>query len=67
MTAEKKSRKERIADEIATAIGAMSKGPYYVNRAMQRGRGNKKPRYEMTAEDYQRLDAQRKYEDERRK
>ena len=64
---QKKSRKERIADEIAAAIGAMTKGPFYVNRAMQRGRGNKKPRYEMTAADYKRLDDQRKHEDDRRK
>ena len=68
---EKKSRKERIEDQIAAVIGSITpgkdKGPFYVNRAMMRGRGNKKPRYVMTAEDYKRFDAERKFVEERRK
>ena len=68
---DKETKKERIARVIAETIGRITpgkdKGPFYVNREMMRRGGNRPPRYVMTAEDYERLDAQRKFEDDRRK
>lgn len=60
------TKKERIERVIAEAIGKMTKGPYYVNRAMMRRKGNRPPKYVLTAEDYARLDQQRETERKKR-
>jgi hypothetical protein len=55
-----KAKSERIEENIKSIIARMTKGPYYVNRAMKRDHMSfKKERYVMTDEDRKRLEAQR--------